>query len=162
IDLHTGLGRWADFQLLVESDVNENQRDWLWQFGKAKVLELAGCEPAFENKKIYQASGSFGHWCDYLYRQELGIKNPLFAVLEFGTYSPLQMLKVLRRENQAQHWLGQAGKELDNKGKASKQREKRRLLEAFCPKSPEWRKTCCASGLDFIQKAQNLLEEGSA
>jgi hypothetical protein len=136
LDLHTGLGRRAACKLLVDgplSDVNR-QRLHAW-FGPDSF------EVAHSHGVAYAARGTFGQWCaahtrglDYLY-----------AVAEFGTYAPVQVVKGLRAENQAHHWCGA--------NDASTERAKQRLVELFCPTSEEWRTLVLERGRQLVAQA---------
>jgi hypothetical protein len=69
----------------------------------------------------------------------------LFLVAEFGAYGPVNTLAALRAENQAHHWGDPAS--------ASYRRAKARLVEAFVPRSPQWRERVLRQALRLIDQA---------
>jgi hypothetical protein len=141
LDVHTGLGSWGTYKLLVDYPVAADQRERLTRwFGHASFVESDPSWPA------YQARGSFGPWCvsrgfapDYT-----------FAFLEFGTYRDLAIVSGLRAENQAHFWA--AGPH-----DAATIRAKARLRELFCPASPGWRARCLQNARDVMGQAVEAL-----
>lgn len=136
LDFHSGLGRWAEYKLLLDAPVSERQLQRLdrW-FGPGTHEED---DPA---KTSYRPRGGFGPWCvarrfapEYLY-----------AVAEVGTYGNIKMLAGLRQENRAAHW-GRPGHRWSERAKA-------RLRELFVPPSPEWRRLALSRGVDLVMRA---------
>jgi hypothetical protein len=132
IDLHTGLGPSATYKLLVgEEEGSSAHRALEARFG-------AEVQP-------WDASGK-----GVAYRIEGGLGDGLAQVFgetcttltcEFGTHSPLTVLKALRARNRAHHHGG------DLAGAQAQ------MLEAFCPANARWRKLSVGRGLAVIDQA---------
>jgi predicted deacylase len=138
LDLHSGLGKWGQYQLFAELTRAAPRYQWLsQQFGSDRILTL---DPG---NLVYQPSGTFGHWCQTAFPD----LNYDFLLAEFGTYSMLRVLKALRAENRA-HWWGQA----EDK---SSQWAKQELLEVFVPQSQKWRRIALKQGVDLCLKGIN-------
>jgi hypothetical protein len=141
LDVHTGLGPWATYKLLVDRPVSSAQAAWLRNsFGREAVQECHGSGIA------YPTRGSLGRWCT----SQCADTDYSYLCLEFGTYSVLQVLNGLRAENHAHHWKGQ---------RSSSSREvKRRLLEVFCPTSSGWRRRTLRQGSAVVKQALAALD----
>ena len=134
LDVHSGLGKKADFQLITESSMEpEFMQKLQRQFSPQRCVDMSGASD--DGRKIYRASGSFGSWCE-CQAENWGCARYFFSVVEFGTFPPIQVLKALKRENQLFHW----GTAADPQHPA-----KQRLREVFCPRSPDWRSRCLES-----------------
>ncbi|HJZ90795.1 MAG TPA: M14 family metallopeptidase [Gemmataceae bacterium] len=136
LDIHSGLGRWGSYKLLLDEPATPPQHARLDKWFGPETYEVD-----HPNGVAYKPRGSFGPWCvaqgmapDYLY-----------LVAEFGTYGVVRMLSGLRRENQAHHW--------GVRGHPNTERAKTRLRELFCPASPEWRARALTQGLDLVERA---------
>jgi hypothetical protein len=137
MDLHTGLGPWATYKLLLDSVVSDAGQAWLRaEFGADRVENLADAAP----RAAYRARGSMGRWC----QERCQDGEYVFLTAEFGTYSPLAVLARLRAENQAHHW----GACEDVRCRAG-----RRLRAVFCPGSPAWRRQALSRGVLMVRKA---------
>lgn len=128
VDFHTGLGRWGDYQLFVESQYCDAERLGIGRyFSREQWIQLPRLQNGQPHQKMYRARGAFGPWCEELFLrtasdlQDADLLRPgqpasstrtietdkestrryLFAVAEFGTYSSLRVLNALRRENAA-------------------------------------------------------------
>jgi hypothetical protein len=136
LDFHTGLGRWAELQLLSDVPFPAADADRLErELGRRPV---AGTNtPTVQ----YSARGSIGEWCANAGAE----RDYRYLCAEFGTYPPVKMLTTLRAENREHHW-GQR----DTPGY---RRAKDRLSEAFCPKSEEWRERTLTAGIDLVHRA---------
>lgn len=133
LDIHTGLGRWATYKLLLDYAPSESQRAWLGECLGERAVE------ANDPRGIaYRMRGSIGHWC----QQAFPDHQHTYVCAEFGTYCMLSVLTALRTENQA-HLYG-------NPEDPATEAAKRRLLEAFCPASPRWRKAALEQSLLLI------------
>jgi hypothetical protein len=139
LDFHTGLGRWADGQLLI-SDAEDTDHGQWWQahFGPATVKHVKSFTRA------YEVRGGFGPWlralfpaCKYRY-----------ATAEFGTYSPMRVIGALADELR---WHVELG--ADSHGHSSR----RRLLETFVPRSRSWRMKTLTTGLSWVRRATEAL-----
>lgn len=136
LDFHTGLGRWGEYQLLADLPPTAVQAERIRQaFGREVVSGQQSSSVA------YVARGSISEWC---LKHAVGLDyNYLCA--EFGTYSAVKVLAALRAENQAHHW--------GRPESPAYQWAKRRLLEAFCPRSPQWRRRALTQGVELIGRA---------
>lgn len=136
LDVHTGLGPWATYKLLVDDPLSSAQAAWLRNsFGPEAVHECHG------SRITYTTRGSLGRWCT----SHCADADYTYLCLEFGTYSSLQVLNGLRRENHAHHWKRQHS--------SSSRKVKRRLLELFCPASSGWRRRTVRQGSAIVQQA---------
>ena len=139
LDLHTGLGRFADYRLLLENDTPTQQRLWLEStFGKEWV------ERPRADGTSYQARGTIGQ---SLARQMAG-RTYRFATVEFGTHGPIRVLAALRAENRVHHYARDPGKFA---WVASE------LRECFCPRSPRWRRAVIEKSLALLERGQQGL-----
>ncbi len=140
LDLHTGLGRWAECTLWLDEELGQEQIDWL-----SRRLGKYGIIHADSHETVYRTSGSLGRWC----RAQLHACDYTCVCVEFGTYRPLRMLTGLRAENQAFHW--------GHPTTRSTIRARRRLNELFCPASSVWRRQSLEHGIDLIVHAIQAL-----
>jgi hypothetical protein len=138
LDFHTGLGRWADYKLLIEPDVAPERVEWLRGLLGADKVE-AGAATGI----AYETRGDIGSW----FRSALAAPGRRCDSLcaEFGTYTPLRVIAALRAENQAHHWLGPDHPASD--------RARARLREAFAPADRAWRDATVSRALDLIDRA---------
>lgn len=133
LDLHTGLGRHAECQILVEP-VHAPELAWYRQrFGPARVVSVA-------ESGAYAARGVMGAW---LGRHAEGCRYR-FACVEIGTYSSLRVLRALRAENRAHRFSAP--------GSRPYERAKREQVECFCPASRKWRGQTVRIALDVIAR----------
>lgn len=138
IDIHTGLGRFATYKLLVDQPPDS-----------ARYREMARC---FDARAIASNRGGSA-----AYRVHGGVREYIerrfepaqtyAAVLEFGTVPLPRLIVRLRRENRAYH----------HAGPDSDAREAAALREAFCPTSPIWRRRILAHGERVFRQARALL-----
>ena len=131
IDVHTGLGRWRQHSLFCE--LHAMGADELSEEIKPHIA------PGFETSVVggYTVRGGQVD----LYRQLFPDVPLSFFTQEFGTYSGVRLLKVLRAENyHHQH----ADRRVDHPSK-------RALRDAFCPRSRRWRARVLEDGLRLIQ-----------
>lgn len=141
LDLHTGLGAWGTYNVLIDYPLMPQRQQRLQAWLGSHSFK------AYETNVVsYQARGGLGHW--------LVAQNPdreyTFAVAEFGTYAPIWVLKGLRIENQAHHWGDPAS--------PMRQKTKTRLSELFCPADPVWRQSALRQGLELLKKAHHGLQ----
>ena len=142
LDLHTGLGPWARYKLLLDTAVDKAEQQDLARWFGTDSFECVD-DPA----AAYSTRGSFGGWC----AAHRGGRHYLYATAEFGTYRVLRVLTGLRAENQAHHWA--------SPGDPRIARAKRQLVELFCPRSPDWRSQVIARSNQLVQQAiAGLLE----
>ena len=143
LDFHTGLGRWANWELLLsEQEPTENADWWRNRFGAAKVKEMAN------TGRSYEIRGGFGSWL----RAQFPNCRYRFATAEFGTYSPIRVIHALTNELR---WHAQLGHSEPNHW------ARQHLTEAFAPRDVRWRATSLAAGLSLIERAAEALWSSS-
>ena len=139
LDFHTGLGRWANCELLLAEREPAEYADW-WRehFPGTTVKE------AVSNTRSYAIRGGFGQWlqarfpeCRYRY-----------AVAEFGTYSPRRVTQAMAEELR---WHQQLG------AREPEHWSRRQLADVFVPRDPRWRATALETGLSLSQRATDAL-----
>ena len=138
IDLHTGLGPFATYKLLLAEDDGSPRYPWYQQtFGPEHIEPFAAAD-----KTAYATNGSLGSWL-------LGRFPALdyrFAVAEFGTYDVIRVLASLRAENRAHFYA-------DPDSQTAKS-AKLKLLDTFVPHDPDWRNQVVKAGLNILTQAQ--------
>jgi hypothetical protein len=142
LDFHTGLGEWGTHKLLVDRQWTPAQRAWLLSHFDPLAVEANDSAGT-----AYSARGVLGPWCEAL----LPAVEYAYFCAEFGTYSPVEVLRGLRAENQAHHW--------QPAGSRAQDRTKQRLVELFCPASPTWRKHVVADALQLVHSARVALSD---
>jgi len=143
LDFHTGLGKWANYKLLIDYPLDEQRRGRLsrW-FGPGSF------ESTRPENLAYTVRGGFGNWCV----SRNGGRDYTYAAAEFGTYSPIRILAGLRAENQAHHW----GLSDD----ASTEQAKQRLVDLFCPPVKNWRDQALERSVRLVDQAiKGILDE---
>ncbi|NEP00505.1 MAG: DUF2817 domain-containing protein [Symploca sp. SIO2E9] len=129
LDFHTGLGKWANYELFPSVLLDPSRYTWVFrQFGLDKI---AGRVP-------YKCQGLMGNWLANNFTH----KNYVYLNAEFGTYSGLKALASLRAENRFHFY-----------GKEDHKRVKAQLYEVFCPKASAWRQSSLTKGLALVNKA---------
>jgi len=136
LDFHTGLGHSGEFELLSDLPPTKTQAERI-----RSVLGHAVHSNQSSAAMTYQARGSIGEWC---WRQAAD-RDYSYLCVEFGTYSPVKVLRALRAENRAQQW--------DRQETETYRWAKELLKEAFCPSSDDWRQHAAEQGLNLIQRA---------
>ncbi|MFP5349597.1 MAG: DUF2817 domain-containing protein [Gammaproteobacteria bacterium] len=137
LDLHTGLGRRGACKVLVDFDQGSSafRQIGKW-FGRGAVQ---GDDP--RRSVGYKITGSLG---DVVLRAFP--KAQVYpAVLEFGTYPLIRMIRALHTENRA-HFYTPADS-------AANQRAKAQLREIFFPRAGSWRTNVLSHGLRTIRQA---------
>lgn len=140
LDFHTGLGRWANLELLLSEGESPVEVEW-WQtrFAHHHVVE-----PNRPNR--YTVRGGFGPWLQALIPE----CRYHYITAEFGTYSAGRVIRALAEENRwtrmdpnlhPTHWSRQ------------------RLAEAFAPASRKWRAATHTTGVALADHALRILSE---
>lgn len=142
LDLHSGLGKWGDYQLFSNLIKDSPRYQWLSRYFNNNQILTSNSE-----KSVYQPRGNLGNWC----KSSFADLTYDFLLAEFGTYSMLRVLKALRAENRA-HWWGQP----EDK---SARDAKRELLEVFVPKSQRWRTGVLQQGIDLCLAGIEAMNE---
>lgn len=139
IDVHTGLGRFAEDRLLV-SDREEQH------------ASAAGMQQACGSRVQSPAAKDIGYRPhgaqDGLYFRMFPAAQFFFAAQEFGTRHPLAVLAALRAENRGHHY--------GIPGAVENDRAKQRLLEVFCPSDKRWRERVLRRGREVIRQGLAL------
>ena len=137
IDLHTGLGQFAEPSLLLNEAADGADDTWYARtFGKDALQPLT--QPA---GTAYPVSGQLGAWL----LQYFSGRTYRFVGAEFGTYDVVRVLAALRAENRA-HFHSVPGD-------AAYKRAKSELFECFCPRAAAWRNTALDGALHIIRQA---------
>jgi hypothetical protein len=140
LDLHSGLGKWGDYQLFSKLMSDSPRCQLLSEyFDRDKIVTIDS------QASVYQPRGSLGNWCQASF-PDLTYD---FLLAEFGTYSMIRVLKALRSENRA-HWWGKATDR-------SYQDAKQELLTTFIPKSLKWRNKVLQQGVDLCLAGINSI-----
>jgi predicted deacylase len=139
LDFHTGLGRWANYELLLsEDEPADGARWWREHFESTRVKESR------RSDRTYEIRGGFGSWL----RERFPNCHYRFATAEFGTYSALRVMRALTDEL---HWHSQLGHDEPHHW------ARRALTEAFAPQNIGWRTKSLAAGLTLIHNAVDAL-----
>lgn len=137
VDVHTGLGPWATYKLLVDLlPTDPRIQDLAAAFGDE---EVEGWEP---DGVAYQVRGGLGPWCEELVGAGCRYDT---LVAEFGTLPPLRVVEALHHENRATLHAGPDA--------AVTRRAKERLREVFAPSDRDWRRRCVLQGLRICDQA---------
>jgi hypothetical protein len=146
LDFHTGLGRWAECELLVSECEGlgdcASSEWWIEHFEADMVRKIKTFTRA------YEVRGGFGPWLRALFPDS----KYRFATAEFGTYSPMRVIGALADELR---WHGELV--TDSRARASR----RRLADTFVPPSRSWRTKSLRTGLSLVQRAANVLWHSS-
>jgi hypothetical protein len=130
LDLHTGLGTYGEYNVLVDFARHDPRYARLEQyFGAQRVAS-----DHRDGATFYAAHGLLPEITARAFPQA----TLTAAVIEFGTYSATRVLKILRLENRAEHVGCRT---------AQRAAEIRRLMrETFSPADPRWRAQVIAHG----------------
>ncbi len=135
VDLHTGLGDYGHYKLLLADKKWTKQARYVAEIFGKDTVEIQ------DGQTAYPAIGTMAKY--------LGNRIPeqgyCCLTAEFGTYKPIKVLGALRAENRAYFHAEQFGK--------SYKMAKAVALEAFCPKDISWRNGSIKTGLDLISHA---------
>jgi hypothetical protein len=139
LDFHTGLGRWANCDLLLGERERQGTVAW-WR----KNFDGFPVKEAVMTDSSYVIRGGFGGWlqaqfpeCDYRY-----------AVAEFGTYSPRRVTQSLAEELRWHMRLG---------NQSPDHWARHQLADTFVPRDPRWRSTALQTGLSLSKRAADAL-----
>ncbi|MEN8132042.1 MAG: DUF2817 domain-containing protein [Pseudomonadota bacterium] len=134
IDVHTGLGRWAQETLFLEGSSPAKDSQWLSQsLGKPLVGVQQG--PTLG----YEIRGGMSNLFGDLFKHAHGT----YITQEFGTYPALKVIHALREENRWQFF-----------GQGHPQHPvKQRLKRTMCPDSERWRRRILDQGIALVENA---------
>ncbi len=142
-DVHSGLGRYGDYQLLLDVPPNTSEfTQWTQAFGAHFVKSDHASHAAH-----YSAHGIL----PALTRHIFANASTLAATVEFGTLGPATLLRLLRAENRAHHHSAQRREDAA--------RIRTSLRNALAPRDPAWRTAVIASGRRIFTQLQMTLGE---
>lgn len=142
IDLHTGLGKFGTYQLLVDDPPDSPRAQALSRrFGAQHVSANRLHEGPGKSGVIYASRGTWEKWCLHQFAD----RNYIFATAEFGTYSGGKVIAALRAENRAYHYAEPTDPAYEWTRAA--------VAEAFGPRSLTWRENALRQGLEIIERA---------
>jgi len=141
IDLHSGLGEFGTYKLLINEDSESEDYQWYGKTFDQKFISTLQSS----NNIAYPVTGSMGAWLQNHFKD----RKYYFAGLEFGTYGPIRVLGAIRTENCAWHYADTNG--------SSYAAAKAELLECFCPRSDLWRSKVVDQSMNVISAAINRL-----
>ncbi|OWK43951.1 DUF2817 domain-containing protein [Fimbriiglobus ruber] len=136
LDMHTGLGRWGTYKLLIDDPLTPEQTDRATKWFGPGVIEASAPEGM-----AYETRGGFGQWCV----SQAGSRDYLFFCAEFGTYGGLTVLSAMRDENRAHVWCAP--------GDPARNRTRAWLKNVFAPAAHGWRATVIQRGLALVRQA---------
>jgi predicted deacylase len=138
-DFHTGLGGWAEAQLLVSASEGTENREWWANYYGARLVRQVK-----SNTKAYEVRGGFGPWLRALFPD----CRYRYATAEFGTYSAMRVIGALADELR---WHIELGAESHG------HHSRRHLAETFVPKSRSWRAKTLTRSLEWLRHAKDVL-----
>lgn len=145
IDLHTGLGEFASYEMITDQSPGDpsHQRGCRW-FGDAVRSMVAG------DSVSASVNGPMG--CGLVEALADGVELTVFAA-EFGTYDPVRVFWAMRQDN----WLEHHGDRDSEEGRAIKAE----IVEVFRPDDPTWMRSILDSGARIVEQAcKGLLGTG--
>ena len=145
VDIHTGLGPFGSYKLLVTDRHPDENLAWYQATYGAETVEML----AKPGGTAYQASGVFGTWM----QNHFSNREYHTVGAEFGTYDVVRILAALRAENRAHHYASPES--------SVYQQAKRELFECFCPTSEHWRAKLIESGKQIIEQSIRALRAAS-
>jgi Protein of unknown function (DUF2817) len=134
IDVHTGLGSYADYRLLLDATKERAKTNQTMRETFGERVQLLGSQGI-----AYRVSGGQAE----MYFRLFPKAEVYFAGQEFGTYHAFQVLAALRAENRWHHY---GAATLDHPCK-------RRLMEVFCPDDEKWRMAVLQHGREIFVRA---------
>ena len=138
LDLHTGLGTFADYQLFVEPPHASYLEWYRTYFDRDRVVSVA-------DGGVYAARGVMGTW---LARGAEACRYR-FVCVEFGTHSEVRVLAALRAENRVHHYA-----QVDSQAYTAAKQE---LMECFCPRNRLWREKAIERAVQVVCQAMKAV-----
>lgn len=150
IDVHTGLGSYAEDTLLTVEPPTEEMKSF---FGK-KISAHAQDETTG-----YRPTGMFVEALRDLICGVTNCTKDKITVIgqEFGTVSVFKVLNALRDENTLHHIAKRNGEVLDPSSPARQD-----LLKVFYPKDPKWKHLVLARGRELVKQAAKLVLQSTS
>jgi predicted deacylase len=143
LDLHTGLGRYGHYQLLLEEPPTTREFERFTDCFGAQAVKSDHASKATH----YSAHGIL----PILTRQAFPNLHIHAATIEFGTHNPATLLRILRAENRLHHYGAQRSNDTT--------RIREQLREALAPRDPTWRAAVIAGGRQIFTQFKRLLAE---
>jgi len=143
LDLHTGLGRYGRYQLLLEEPPATREFAHLTRGFGAQAVKSDHAS----NATHYSAHGILPALTRGVFANAL----TLAATLEFGTLGPATLLRILRAENRVHHYGARRS------GDAVCIRAQ--LRDALAPRDTAWRTAVIAGGRQIFTRLQAMLAE---
>jgi len=141
LDLHTGLGRYGQYQLLLEEPPATHEFEQLTRGFGAQAVKSDHTAHATH----YSAHGIL----PTLTRHAFPNARTLAATLEFGTLGPTTLLRILRAENRVHHNGARRSDDVT--------RTRAALREALAPGDPAWRAVVVAGGRRIFAQLRLML-----
>lgn len=150
IDIHSGMGDYAEDLLVVDRDKN-NEFQQLFGSKVYPIVREHGENYSQKEFSAYTTKGSVISAFQEIF-QRIGV--PYYGICqEFGTYGTVSCLKALRLENAA---FAKYGEKLGRNHQSKKD-----LLEAFYPHSClYWKTKVIKNGQEFVNKCLSFIEQG--
>jgi hypothetical protein len=140
LDMHTGVGKRGTYALCIDlPEAHARVAALKREFGGAAVQGFS------TNGVLYEISGALGPW---LTQCAPGLQYDCLLA-EFGTYPALSVLSALRYENRVHHYAPDDAR--------LRERARARMVEAFCPHAPAWRRLVIGRALAVISQALRAL-----
>ena len=134
VDVHSGLGAFGRYKILVDELAGSEQGRWYERvFGSASIKT--------KDDAAYLATGTLGRWI----QDRFADRDYRFVTAEFGTYGPVRVLGAIRAENRAHHFAEEQSRAFQD--------AKTELMECFCPADESWRQTAVTAGLEIIEQS---------
>ncbi len=146
LDLHTGLGRYGRYQLLLEEQPAAREFERLARGFGAQAVKSDHASDASH----YSAHGILPTLTRHAFPNAL----TLAVTVEFGTLGPATLLRRLRAENRVQHYGAQRS--------GGALRIRAQLCAALAPRDPAWRAAVIAGGRQLFTQLRAMLAEPRA
>lgn len=143
LDLHTGLGRYGQHQFLLEEPPSARE---FANFTRAFGAQAVKSDHA-SNATHYSAHGILSTLTHQAFPNAL----TLAATLEFGTFSPTTLLRLLRAENRVHHYSARR--------RTDAMHIRASLRDALAPSDPLWRAAVITGGRRIFIQLQRILAE---
>ena len=143
LDLHTGLGRYGHYQLLLEDSPCTSEFVYFTRVFGAQVVKSDHASSVTH----YSAHGILSNLTRHAFPNAL----TLTATLEFGTLKPVTILRILRAENRVHHYGACRS--------ADAIRIHTILRDALAPCDPGWRVAVLTGGRWVFTQLREILTE---
>lgn len=138
LDFHSGLGKRAEYKLLLVDPKGSPQARWAAERFGDDVVEAA------DGGTAYPAHGTMA---GYFRDRHLGGRY-YGLTAEFGTYPGMRVLGALRAENRAHFHADPTS--------SNYRWAKRQIREAFAPAAKDWREEVIRKSLDLVDRAVSV------